>query len=139
VTAAVALVARLRARGVELVPAGDRLRFRPADALTPAELATLRELKREVLTLLTAPPPFLPLLDPDAVRDMLGERPSPHAVAMLAWDVKDALDGLEAEIASGHVAPGIRLVHGRPLADWLDLGDVARLLRAWRDRRGVAP
>jgi hypothetical protein len=55
VTAAVALVAQLRARGIELVPAGDRLRYRPVDALTPDELAALRALKADVLALLTAP------------------------------------------------------------------------------------
>jgi hypothetical protein len=135
---AVALLVSLRARGVEVFTDGHRVGVRPAGALTKDEREALRRQKRELLELLTSPPRFLPLLDPDALRDMLGERPSPHAVAMLAWDVKDALDGLEAEIASGHVAPGIRLVHGRPLADWLDLGDVARLLALQRDRRGAA-
>jgi hypothetical protein len=56
VSAAASLVARLRARGIELVPAGDRLRYRPVDALTPDELAALRELKADVLALLAAPP-----------------------------------------------------------------------------------
>ena len=36
---AAALVADLRARGVELVPAGDRLRFRPASAVPPESRA----------------------------------------------------------------------------------------------------
>lgn len=49
------LLDRLRARGVELVAAGDRLRFRPADALTADELEALRRHKAEVLALLTAP------------------------------------------------------------------------------------
>lgn len=52
---AAALVAELRARGVELVPAGDHLRFRPASKVPPELLACLRERKAEVLGLLTAP------------------------------------------------------------------------------------
>ena len=48
-----ALVDRLRALGVELVPVGDRLRFRPADALTPEDLEALRQHKYEVIAFLT--------------------------------------------------------------------------------------
>lgn len=77
-------------------------------------------------------PPALPRLDPGTVREVLGDRPDPHAVACLAWDVMNAVRDLEQEILSGVIAAGPRLVHGRPLGDWLDLGDVARLLRAWR-------
>ena len=49
---AAALVAELRALGVELAPAGDRLRFRPASRVPPDLLARLRERKAEVLALL---------------------------------------------------------------------------------------
>lgn len=52
---AVALVSALRARGVELVAAGDRVRFRPASAVTSDERAALRRFKPEVLALLTGP------------------------------------------------------------------------------------
>jgi hypothetical protein len=52
VTAA-ALVAALRACGVELMPAGNRLRFRPASKVPPELLETLRQWKEEVLELLS--------------------------------------------------------------------------------------
>jgi hypothetical protein len=48
------LIARLRARGVELVATRDRLRFRPADWLTADELAALRAHKAKILTILRA-------------------------------------------------------------------------------------
>jgi hypothetical protein len=51
---AAALVAVLRSRGVELVAAGDRLRFRPASKVPPDLLESLRERKAEVLILLSA-------------------------------------------------------------------------------------
>src|SRR5262249_44739730 len=48
------LLGALRARGVELVAAGDRLRFRPVAAVTLDELAALRVQKAAVLSLLRA-------------------------------------------------------------------------------------
>jgi hypothetical protein len=53
------LLETLRTRGVEFTVAGDRLRFRPAAAVTPDELAALRAHKAAVLRVLraeTAPP-----------------------------------------------------------------------------------
>ena len=47
-----ALVDDLRRRGVEFAAAGDRLRFRPAEAITPQELESLTAHKGEILTLL---------------------------------------------------------------------------------------
>jgi hypothetical protein len=44
-----ALLADLRARGVELVADGDRLRFRPVEAVSPDELNALRVFKPEIL------------------------------------------------------------------------------------------
>ena len=49
-----ALVAELRARGVELRAVGDRLRYKPASALTPADVEVLRQHKAAVLALLRA-------------------------------------------------------------------------------------
>lgn len=57
---AATLVATLRARGVTLSPDGDKLRVRPAERLTPAELDTLRAHKVEVLRLLSALPTDAP-------------------------------------------------------------------------------
>jgi hypothetical protein len=51
-----ALIETLRARGVALRPDGDRLRVRPAEALTPAELEALRQHKAAVLDALRAAP-----------------------------------------------------------------------------------
>lgn len=54
VTAA-ALVADLRRRGIRLEAAGDRLRYAPKDALSPADVEALRAVKADVLRLLTDP------------------------------------------------------------------------------------
>lgn len=51
-TAAVELLATLRARGVALEPRGDRLRVRPASVVAPEELDALRRHKAELLALL---------------------------------------------------------------------------------------
>jgi hypothetical protein len=139
VTTVAALVADLRARGVRLEPRGAGLAVRPVAALTPAELEALRRHKPEVLALLTAPTPTLPRLNPHTVREALGARPAPHAVACVAWNVMDAVRQLEAEIASGVIEQRARRVAGRPLGDWLGLDDVARLLRAWGERSRSEP
>src|SRR5262245_46855244 len=50
------LVLTLRSNGAELVPAGDRIRYRPASKVPPDMLAHLRDRKAEVLALLSAHP-----------------------------------------------------------------------------------
>ena len=50
---AATLVASLHARGVVLETRGDRLRVKPASAVTPDEVQALRRLKPEILRLLT--------------------------------------------------------------------------------------
>ena len=71
-TAAAQLVEALRARGVTLEPAGDRLRVRPASALSAEELEALRMVKPEVLRLLAAQPTPTPApLDPDLLAFLL--------------------------------------------------------------------
>lgn len=52
-----ALLATLRARGVEVVAAGDRLRYRPADAVPEDLVAAMRACKAELLALLCASEP----------------------------------------------------------------------------------
>ena len=127
-TPAAVLVESLRARGVELRAVGDRIRYRPASALTPDDLEALRQQKAEVLSLLS--PKMSPLtLDPTTVREVLGDHPNEHNVAILRLDVLAVVRQLEAEIATGSIRPGVRLVRGRPLADWLNLDVIARLLR----------
>jgi hypothetical protein len=49
---AASLLLSLRSRGVTLTVAADRLRFRPADAVTAADLAALRAHKAALLDLL---------------------------------------------------------------------------------------
>lgn len=78
--------------------------------------------------------PSLPQLDPVAVREILGDHPAPEAVQALQAEVGEALARLDAEIRSGQFTPGLRLVRGRPLGDFLPLDEVARLLRAWQCR-----
>jgi TubC N-terminal docking domain len=136
-----ALVTHLQARGVTLEPRGDRLRVRPVGLVTPAEVEALKRHKAEVLALLAeasrprpAAPPSLMTLDPTTVREFLGDHPDPHDLAMLRVDVAEAVARLEAGIRAGHI-PTRQLVRGRPLADWLDLAEVARLLRLGAEDR----
>lgn len=139
-----ALVADLRAKGVTLEPRGDKLAVRPVSRLTPDELESLRRHKAEVFSLLRAGSaasrrPWVDF-DPVTVREALGAQPDPHDLACIRFDVLSAVVALEREIQTGVIAPGSRLVHGRPLGDWLGLDEVARLLRAWRDRtRSAGP
>ena len=130
---AAALVAELRARGVELVSAGDRIRFRPASAV-PRELRDqLRALKPEVLGLLWAEHALsVPSPDPQTVRETLGPNPAPadlealhHELAGALWDLRECQAGRQPWGRS-------ILVRGRPLADWLQLEDIACILGAAR-------
>ena len=83
---AAALVGDLQARGVTLVPEGDKLRVRPVSRLSAEELEALREHKAEVLAFLSAPsrpdpdPPRAP--DATARREPVTGAPhDPHHVA----------------------------------------------------------
>lgn len=129
-----ALVAELRARGVELRAVGDRLRYKPASALTPADVEVLRKHKEAVIALLRRSAQPWVDLSPGAVREALGAEPDEHDVAMLRFDVVVAVRQLEAEITSDIIRSRPLLVRGRPLGDWLALDDVARLLRLWTER-----
>jgi hypothetical protein len=73
----------------------------------------------------------LPNLDAVTVREVLGEQPDPHVLTCVRWDVAVAVRALAREIMTGSIAPGVRRVADRPLGDWLNLDDLARLLRAW--------
>ena len=131
-TPAAALVASLRSRGVILEPRGDKLRVVPASAVTPEEVDALRQHKAEVLALLSPARPLM--LNPETVREVLGPHADPYDLAILALDVLTVVRSLEQEVASGTITPGLRLIRGRALAEWLDLEDVARLLRTWGSR-----
>jgi hypothetical protein len=123
---AAALIAEFRALGVELIPAGDRIRFRPASAVPPDLVERLRHHKAEVLRLLSS---AAITLDLKTVAEVLGSAATdPHAVACLRFDVIAAVRELEAGIRAGVLPPRL-LVRGLPLCDWLSLDDVARLLR----------
>lgn len=64
------LLADLDRLGVRLVPRGDRLRFYPAEALTSAHVAALREHKAAILAAITIPPLVRDLLtDADRAGD----------------------------------------------------------------------
>jgi hypothetical protein len=130
VSLAAALVEMLRARGVTLEPRGDKLRVVPASAVTPEEVDALRRHKAEVLALLMPEPPLA--LDPQTVREVLGrDADDPHAVACLRFDVLATVRRLEQEIASGRITPRVRLIRGQPLALWLGMEQLARLMGAW--------
>lgn len=138
-TAAAELLATLQARGVTLEPRGDKLRVRPADRLSPEDLDRLRALKPAILALLAPPPAPSIALDPATLREVLGrDAADPHAVACLKLDVLAVVRELEAGIATGQLPPR-RLIRGRPLAEWLPLDELARLLCAWGERRTKTP
>jgi hypothetical protein len=58
----------------------------------------------------------------------------PGEVTRLHTEVVAAVCALEWEITSGTLKREPRFVRGRPLGDWLDLADLARLLREAGDR-----
>jgi hypothetical protein len=124
---AVELVTTLQARGVELVPAGARLRFRPGEAVSAEEREALRQYKAEILALLA--------LDPVTLRAVLGPRPEPPARAALEAEVRAAIQQYRVEVSTGVLGPGVLRVRGRPLSDYLSLDVVAQLLGAARPRR----
>jgi hypothetical protein len=116
-----------------LIPAGDRLRFRPGQAVTPEEREALRRHKAEVMALLLGldlPPSSA--LDPVTVRAVLGLKPDAVALAALEADVRVAIAQYRLEVASGRFGAGVVLVRGRPLADYLNLDTVAWLLGGGR-------
>jgi hypothetical protein len=132
-TVALELIARLRDRGITLEPDGGTLVVRPAAAVRPDEIEALKHNKAEVLALLSGPARVWVDLAPATIREVLGSEPAEHDVAMLRFDVVIAVRQLEAEIVTGTIGLRPLLVHGRPLGDWLDLADVARLLRLWTE------
>jgi len=77
--------------------------------------------KPEILELLTAAARVRALaLDPLTVETVLGATPDAQDVAILQFDVRDAIRQVAEEIHTGNIAPAPRLVRGRPLAEWLD-------------------
>ncbi|MBI3104106.1 MAG: hypothetical protein HYY95_00675 [Candidatus Rokubacteria bacterium] len=130
-TAAAELVQSLRRRGVILEPMGDRLRVRPASRVSPDELEALRRAKPAVLDLLrtehalSVPPP-----DSETVREVLGPDPAPADLDTLHHELAGALWELRDRQAGRQPWGGPLLVRGRPLADWLPLEEVARILRS---------
>src|SRR2546425_68077 len=108
--------------------------FRPAKGLQQGQDDTHSDTSGEV-----APAPSAPVasraptleavsLDTTTVREVLGAKPDPHDVAIIRFEVLAAIEKYEAGIRTGALPPRL-VVRGRPLADWLDLGHLARLLR----------
>src|SRR4029453_6643452 len=71
-----------------------------------------------------APP--LVRLDATTVREVLGARPALPQLAMVQFDVLAAVARLEAEIRLGVIGAAPLRVRGRPLAEWLDVAEIAR-------------
>ena len=128
-TSAVELVAKLRARGIALERDGGTLVVRPADAVRPEEIEALMQHKAAVLALLRFSSPPRIALNLVVMYEAIGPDPDEHSVARLQSDVLNAVQQLELEIATSSIAPRPLLVRGRPLGDWLDLSELARLLR----------
>lgn len=55
-TEALRLLHELKSRGLELQPAGDRIRYRPIEAMTPELAEQVKARKAEILALLASPP-----------------------------------------------------------------------------------
>jgi hypothetical protein len=147
------LVESIRARGIELVTDGRRIGVRPAGVLTGEERQALKRHKAEVIRVLASDPPAssIPDLDARAVcqlfgvslpdisttaranealaEAMLAGKIDPKDVTALHREVWAAVCALEWEISAATLKRTPRLIHGRPLGDWLNLDDVARLLR----------
>jgi hypothetical protein len=68
-------------------------------------------------------------LDPITLPAVLGPRPDPAAKAALEAELRQAIAQYRVEVATGVLGRGVLLVRGRPLADYLSLDDVARLIR----------
>jgi len=128
------LLNRLRQKGIIVTADGSTLRIRPASALSQEELDAARLHKAELLDLLQPAPAAIPL-DAVTVREFLGPAPHPDALAAVRQEVINALVAIEAGIAAGSLPPR-QLVCGRPIADWLPLDEVARLLEGWRRSAG---
>ena len=140
---AVSLLESLRARGVHLRAVGDRIRYKPVSALSTADLDALRQHKAEVLRLLSPAAPGMwerspgrwsiivggAVLDLDqaTVAEALGPDADEHSIAMLKFDIGETVAHYQAGVLAGELPPRL-LVRGRPLADWLSLADLARLL-----------
>ncbi len=65
---------------------------------------------------------------------MLSGRLDPKSVTALHEEVVLAVRQLQREIAGGRVERRLRLIHGRPLCDWLSLDDVTTLLKKAGDQ-----
>ena len=101
------IVKELQARGVELRVEGERLRFRPADRVTPDLLARLREQKPALLAFLRP--------DPRDDPDVKAGRGRAHQLGVLGksvrdfdpgpqWIIGEVLDQL-SELLQGLVCP----------------------------------
>jgi hypothetical protein len=67
-------------------------------------------------------------VDAATVRTVLGPKADDHDLASLKFDVGEAISHLVAGVQTGQLPPRL-LVRGLPLCEWVDLDDVARLLR----------
>ena len=132
-----ALVETLRARGVTLQPDGDRLRVRPAEALTPDELDTLRRHKGEVLRLLSAPPDARASARGAPVSGRADHETEYRAVLARAFALIAAGPAADAQECRRVLDDEARLVDevGVARADEIR----ARVARQWYAERGVCP
>lgn len=64
----------------------------------------------------------------------LGRRPTPSEVVAVHLEVVAALAQLEAEIQTGSIGKSTPLVRGLPLAEWLSMDELARLLRLGKSK-----
>ena len=73
---------------------------------------------------------LLPRLNPRTVAAALGPYPAAAAVVALKAEVRGAIQRFRDEVATGELGRSVLTVRGRPLAEYLDLDTIARLLRA---------
>ncbi len=70
----------------------------------------------------------VPPLDPNTVREVLGPEPAPADLDALRHELVCALWDLRERQAGRAPWGGLLLIRGRPLADWLPLQVIARIL-----------
>jgi hypothetical protein len=119
-----ALMADLRRRGVGLAVVGERVRYWPAAAVTPADVELLRQHKREVLARLHLR---------DAIRRVAARYPAASGLARTP-EAATALERLDAALVAAINADDLQAAE-RALGEWE--GWWAEWVAVWRAGGGT--
>jgi hypothetical protein len=137
------LMQSLRSKGITLRAVGDRIRYKPASAVTPGELAALRALKPQILTLLhredAQPIPPVPTAPPATAVEPLKQANARRAAKKgwrpsYAYPFPDALPSLGPRQV-GPFEPCEACGQGT----WVRYGEAVLCLRCSQRAAGYAP